>query len=67
MTTEATTAARPRAAARWAAALLALAALAGTARAAVESKWVRADVNGDGTQEWIAQTNLMDLAFNERG
>ncbi len=37
------------------------------AQAFVEPSWERADVNKDGTSEYVAKTNLADLAFNERG
>jgi YidC/Oxa1 family membrane protein insertase len=48
-------------------AVLAAFLLSSGALAAVKPEWVRVDVDKDGKQEWVATTNLTDVAFNEHG
>lgn len=44
-----------------------LSTMTAPALAAVDPHWSPIDVNGDGQLEVVAQTNLMDVAFNARG
>ncbi|WP_420596951.1 YidC/Oxa1 family membrane protein insertase [Deinococcus sp.] len=39
----------------------------GTLGRVLQPGWIQADLNADGTKELIAQTNLADVAFNDRG
>ena len=60
---------QPRTRSRRSAFMVPLLALLGlsSASAAVTSRWIEADFNGDGRKDLIATTNLADIVFNAEG